>query len=77
MDRDFVEGAPFYFATGRPPTAVALDDEIYLTVTATAPPYPDEPAAIDIILSVEHAKHAIAQLRKAVEAAAQGDRADG
>lgn len=69
MDRDFEHGAPFYFATRNPPTASALDEDIYLTVTTTAPPYPDEPTAIDIILSIEYAKHAIAQLSAAVEAA--------
>ena len=69
MDPDFEHGDPFYFATRNPPTASALDEDIYLTVTTTAPPYPDEPTAIDIILSVEYAKHAIAQLSAAVEAA--------
>ena len=73
MDHDFESGAPFYFATRNPPTAAALDDDIYLTITATAPPYPDEPTAIDIILSVEYAKHAIAQLRRAVEAATKDE----
>jgi hypothetical protein len=69
MDHDFEHGAPFYFATRNPPSATALDDDIYLTVTTIAPPYPDEPTMIDIILSVEYAKHAIAQLYTAVEAA--------
>lgn len=46
-------------------------------MTTTAPPYPDEPTAIDIILTVEYAKHAIAQVCRAVEAVTNDDRVDG
>jgi len=34
-------GAPFYFAMRRPPTATAMDGDIYLTVTAGIPSCPD------------------------------------
>jgi hypothetical protein len=30
-------GAPFFFATDEPPTAVAIDGDIYLTVTTAVP----------------------------------------
>ena len=40
MDRDFEHGAPFYFATRNPPTASALDEDIYLTVTTQRRPIP-------------------------------------
>jgi hypothetical protein len=30
-------GAPFFFATDEPPTAAAIDDDIYLTVTTRGP----------------------------------------
>ncbi|MGC2785324.1 MAG: hypothetical protein WA397_16125 [Roseiarcus sp.] len=33
-------GAPFFFATDEPPTAVAIDDDIYLTVTTAVPEFP-------------------------------------
>ncbi len=38
-DRD-KDGAPFYFAMRRPPTAAAIDEDIYLTVTAGIPTDP-------------------------------------
>ena len=67
MGEDF-EGAPFFFATQRPPTAMAQDDDIFLTVTAAVPTFPDQ-VDIEIILSIEYAQHAIAQLRQAVDLA--------
>jgi hypothetical protein len=33
-------GAPFFFATDEPPTAAAIDDDIYLTVTVAVPDCP-------------------------------------
>jgi hypothetical protein len=69
MDEDFEEGAPFFFATQRPPTAMAQDDDIFLTVTAAVPTFPGQVEDIDIILSIEFAQHAIAQLRQAVDSA--------
>ena len=62
-------GAPFFFATDEPPTAAAIDDDIYLTVTTAVPDRPGEVEAIDIVLSVEYARAAIAQLSTAVIAA--------
>ena len=62
-------GAPFFFATERPPTAIAVDDDIYLTVTAAVPDCPGKVEAIDIVLSVEFAGAIIAQLSAAVAAA--------
>ena len=62
------DSAPFLFATRRPPLASARDDDIYLTVTAAVPPFP-EVSSIDIILSLDYAERAIDQLRQAVAAA--------
>ena len=62
-------GAPFFFATNEPPTAAAIDDDIYLTVTTAVPDRPGEVEAIDIVLSVEFAQAIIAQLSTAVIAA--------
>ena len=59
-------GAPFFFATDEPPTAAAIDDDIYLTVTVAVPECPGKVEAIDIVLSVEYAKAVIAQLSTAV-----------
>lgn len=69
MGEGFEEGAPFFFATQQPPTAIAQDDDIFLTVTATVPTFPGQVEDIDIILSIEYAQHAIVQLRQAVESA--------
>jgi hypothetical protein len=63
-------GAPFFFAAGTPPTATAIDDDIYLTVTAAMPDVPGEIESIDIILSVEAAKRTIVELQKAIDGAA-------
>jgi hypothetical protein len=60
-------GAPFFFATREPPTAI--DEDIYLTVTTADPNVPDKVEAIEIILSVDYAKAVIAQLSSAVIAA--------
>ena len=59
-------GAPFFFATDEPPTAAAIDDDIYLTVTVAVPDCPSKVEAIDIVLSVEYAKAVIVQLSTAV-----------
>ena len=64
-----VDGAPFFFATEKPPTATAIDDDIYLTVTTAMPDAPGGVESIDIILSVEYARRAIAALSIAVDAA--------
>ena len=73
------DGAPFYFATQQPPTAAAIDEDIYVTVTAGVPTHPDQVELIDIILSIEFAKHLLEQLSEAVVVAtkneAQGDAA--
>jgi hypothetical protein len=62
-------GAPFFFAIGEAPTVSAIDDDIYLTVTAAMPDFPDQVETIDIILSVDYARAVIAQLSTAVIAA--------
>jgi hypothetical protein len=59
-------GAPFFFATGHAPTASAIDDDIYLSVTAAVPEFPDQIETIDIILSVDYAKAIIEQLSNAI-----------
>ena len=66
-------GAPFFFATNQLPTAAAIDDDIYLTVTTAVPDRPGEIEEIDIVLSVEFAKAAIAQLSTAVIAARRNE----
>ena len=59
-------GAPFFFATGQAPTASAIDDDIYLSVTAAVPEFPGGIETIDIILSVDYAKAIIEQLSTAI-----------
>ena len=63
------DGAPFFFATQQPPSATAIDEDIYLTVTTATPSFPGQVETIDIILTLDYAKHVIAQLSRAVEAA--------
>jgi hypothetical protein len=60
------DGAPFYFATDQPSTAAAMDEDIYITVTAGVPTHPDRVESIDIILSIDFAKHLLDQLGEAV-----------
>jgi len=67
------EGRPFYFATQRPPSATAQDDDIYLTITAAAPPSLGHVETIDVTLSIDFAKHVIAQLHEDVELATKDD----
>lgn len=67
-------GAPFFFASDEP-TATAIDDDIYLTVPAAVPGHPGKVTAIDIVLSVEHARAVIAQLSNAVDAARRDETA--
>jgi hypothetical protein len=67
------DGAPFFFATREPPSATAIDDDIYLTVTTATPACPGEVETIDIILSLDYAKHVIAQLSGAVAQAAKNE----
>jgi len=50
-----------------------MDEDRYLTVTAGVPTHPDQVELIDIILSVDFAKHAIAQLSAAVETAMKNE----
>ncbi len=49
------------------------DDDIYLTVPIAAPSLTDQVETIDVFLSVDFAKHMIAQLSEAVEVAAKRD----
>ena len=63
------DGAPFYFAMRRPPTATVMDEDICLTVTARVPSNSDEVESIHIILSTAFAAHLIAQLTRAIETA--------
>ncbi len=66
-------GAPFFFATDEPPTAAAIDDDIYLTVTTAVPAFPGKVESIDIILSLDYARHVIAQLSGAVATAMKNE----
>jgi len=63
------DGFPFFFASEQPPSATAIDEDIYLTVTAADPACPGQVETVDIILSVEYARHVIAQLSHAVASA--------
>ncbi len=66
-------GSPLIFATRQPPSATAIDEDIYLTVTAADFSSPGEVESVDIILSVEYARCVIAQLADAVSAATNND----
>ena len=68
MNRE-ATGAPFFFATDSPPTATAVDDDIYLTVTTAVPDFSGRVESIDIVLSLDYASAAIAELSSAVMAA--------
>ncbi len=59
------EPAAFTLAAGSPPSAQALDDDIYLTLPLAAPPG-GEPANVDVFLTVDFARRAIAALERAV-----------
>jgi hypothetical protein len=50
------DGGPFLFASQRPPTANAIDEDIYLTVTASDPCFPGQTETVDIILSIDYAQ---------------------
>ncbi len=52
MSESLEDGAPFFFATQEPPSATAIDDDIYLTVTTAMPAFPGHVETIDIILSL-------------------------
>ncbi len=67
------DGAPFFFATQEPPSATAIDDAVYLSVTTAMPACPGQVETIDIILSLDYARHVIAQLSRAVAQAARND----
>ena len=54
--------------TRESPTAQALDDDIYLTLRVVAPAGVG-PATVDVFLTVEFARAAIAELERAVGAA--------
>ncbi len=73
MRESLEDGAPFFFATQEPPSATAIDDDIYLTVTTAMPAFPDHVETIDIILSLDYVKHVIAQLMHAVAQATTND----
>ncbi len=40
MNEIHEDSAPFFFATQEPPSATAIDDDIYLTVTTAVPAFP-------------------------------------
>jgi hypothetical protein len=73
MSEPVEDGAPFFFAMGEPPSATAIDDDVYPTVTAAVPPFSGDTAAIDIILSLDYAIRAIAELSRAVALAAKDE----
>ena len=57
----------------QPPSATAIDDDVYLTVTTAMPAFPGKVETIDIILSLDYARHVVAQLSRAVAQAENGD----
>lgn len=67
------DGGPFLFASQKPPTANAIDEDIYLTVTASDPCFPGQTETIDIILSIDYARQVITELANAVASAIQND----
>ncbi len=73
MSETFEDGALFFFATRQPPSASAIDDDIYLTVTTALPACPDQVGTIDIILSIDYARHVIKQLSAAVDTAMRNE----
>jgi hypothetical protein len=75
MRETIEDGAPFFFATEQPPTAAAIDDDMDLTVTAAAaaPDCLGRLESIDIMLSVEYANEASAQLSTAAIAARRNE----
>ncbi len=66
-------GAPFFFATQQPPSATAIDDDVYLSVTTATPACSGRVETLDIILSLDYARHVIAQLSRAVAQATGSD----
>jgi hypothetical protein len=64
--------APHMFLIARrAPSAVAQDEDIYLTVAVAAPTLPDQVELVDIYLTVDFAEQMIRQLSEAVEVAAK------
>ncbi len=61
--------SPVYVVTRRPPSAVAQDEDIYLSVPVAAPSLPDQVETIEIFLSIDFANRMIAQLVEAVQVA--------
>lgn len=73
MKESLEDGSPFFFATQAPPSAAAIDDDIYLTVTTAMPTFPGHVKTIDIILSLDYARQAITQLMFAVARAMENE----
>ena len=67
------DGSPFFFATDRPPSATAIDEDIYVTITATNPLFPGRAETVDIILSTETAAQLIAALSAVVSIAVRNE----
>ena len=64
---------PFYLVTRRAPSAVARDEDIYLTLPVAAPTLPDQVETLDFFLSIDFARQMIAQLGDAVRVATEHD----
>ena len=73
MNQSIEDGAPFFFASGEPPSATAIDDDVYLTVRAAMPAFPGHVETIDIIFSLDFAKHVVAELSRAVSQAEKNE----
>ena len=74
MSETFEDGEPFFFATRQPPSAAAIDEDFYLTVTTAQPADPDQVEMIDIILSIDYyARRVIEQLSAAVDIAMRNE----
>jgi hypothetical protein len=56
MTKTLRDGAPFFFATQKLLTASAIDQDIYLTVSAEVPSFLGQVETIDIIPSIDFAR---------------------
>lgn len=67
-------GTPSYLATQQPPSAIAQDGAVVVTVTVVAVGQPGHVGEIQVSMSVSDAKHLVVQLR---EAATQAMKQEG
>jgi len=71
MSEAHQDGGPLFFAAERPPSATAIDEDIYVTIATINPLSPGEVETVDIMLSPGAAAQLIAALNDAVSVAAK------